>query len=265
MATFSSQRSREFYATTYDTVVADWPGEIDFYRRLAGEAAARGQSVLEVACGTGRVTLRLAQDGVNVLGLDLSPAMLAVARQKSAGVGGIRWVQADMRSFQLGEAFGLAVIPGHSFQNILTPTDQVATLASIKRHLVPGGILVVHLDHLDTAWLGDLMRDQGGRFGAQRSFTHPTTGKNIRTSQAWSYHPSTQTAVSQTVWEAVSPTGEVTDRWESGPLHFHCVFRFEMQHLLERTGFEVQAVYGDFFCHALQDDSSDMVWVALNA
>jgi hypothetical protein len=53
-----------------------------------------------------------------------------------------------------------------------------------------------------------------------------------------------------------------TDRWESGPVRLHCAFRFEMQHLLERTGFGSEAVYGDFFRHELQHESSEMVWVA---
>jgi ubiquinone/menaquinone biosynthesis C-methylase UbiE len=262
MAEFSSARVRAFYAETYDTVVSDWPGEIEFYRELAAEARSKGQAVLEIACGTGRVAIRLAQDGVDVLGLDLSPAMLSVARGKSVGVGNVRWAQGDMRSFELGEIFGLAIIPGHSFQNLLTAEDQVASLESIRRHLVPGGRLVVHLDHLSVGWLGELAGDQGGVFKAAGSFSHPKTGQQIRTSQAWSYEPATQTAISQKVWEAIGATGEVIDRWESGPLRFHCVFRFEMEHLLERTGFVIESVYGDFSRQELQDDSSEMVWIA---
>jgi ubiquinone/menaquinone biosynthesis C-methylase UbiE len=221
MADFSSKRVREFYAETYDTVVPDWPGEIDFYRALAGETHSKGQAVLEVACGTGRVAIRLAQDGIDVVGLDLSSAMLSVAREKSVGMSNIRWVQYDMRSFELGETFGLAIIPGHSFQNILTAGDQVATLKSIKRHLVPDGTLVIHLDHLSVSWLGELTRDKGGVFESAGSFSHPQTGQQIRTSQAWSYEPATQTAISQKVWEAIDANGATVDRWESGPLKFH--------------------------------------------
>ena len=265
MSKFATARDREFYAQTYDTCVADWPGEIDFYRELAAQAHSNGQAVLEAACGTGRVTIRLARDGGEVVGLDVSAAMLDVAREKSARIGNLRWVQADMRSFDLGETFGLVIIPGHSFQNILTPADQVASLESIRRHLTPRGTLVVHLDHQTVSWLGDLTRDQGGVFKAAERFSHPNTGRQIRTSRAWSYEPATQTAVAQTVWEEVDAGGEVTDRWESGPLRFHCVFRFEMAHLLARTGFEVEAVYGDFRRGDLTDDSEEMVWVAKNA
>ena len=240
MAKFCTESAREFYAETYDSVVADWRGEIDFYHGFAAEANSKGQAVLEIACGTGRVAIHLAQAGIEVVGLDFSPAMLSVAREKSIGMGNIRWVQADMRTFALGESFGLAIIPGHSFQNILTVEDQVACLRSIKRHLVPGGMLIVHLDHLSVSWLGQLISDQGGVFEPAGAFTHPKTGQQIQTSQAWSYEPATQTAISQTVWEAINQTGEATDRWESGPLRFHCVFRFEMEHLLERTGFVVE-------------------------
>jgi SAM-dependent methyltransferase len=220
--------------------------------------------VLEVACGTGRVAIRLARDGVEVVGLDLSSAMLDVAREKSAGMSNIRWVQGDMRSFELGETFGLVIIPGHAFQNMLTAADQIACLESLERHLSPRGTLVVHLDHQNVGWLGDLTRDRGGVFETAEQFCHPKTGRQVRTSRAWSYEPSTQTAIAQTVWEEINADGEVADRWESGPIRLHCVFRFEMEHLLALTGFEVEAVYGNFFREELTDESTEMVWVAKN-
>jgi len=80
-------------AQLYDASVPDWPGEIDFYRELAAEAQSNGGAVLEVACGTGRVAVRLAQDGVSVVGIDLSAAMLDVAREKSVGIRNVRWVE----------------------------------------------------------------------------------------------------------------------------------------------------------------------------
>jgi ubiquinone/menaquinone biosynthesis C-methylase UbiE len=262
MAEFATERARAFYAETYDTVVPDWPGEIDFYRALAAETMSQGQAVLEIACGTGRVAIPLAQDGVDVVGLDLSAAMLTVAQEKSQGMGNIRWVEGDMRSFDLGETFGLAIVPGHSFQNILSADDQVASLESIQRHLVPRGLLVVHLDQPEIDWLGDLTRDQGGVFETADQFVHPKTGRRFRTLQAWSYEPATQTAISHKVWEELGPDGEVVDRLDRGAIRIHVGFRFEMEHLLARTGFTVEAVYGDFYRQELRDDSSGMIWMA---
>ncbi len=258
----ASSSAWEFYAQTYDVTVGDWPGEMDFYRALVAQVQPAGQAVLELACGTGRVAIRLAQAGARVVGLDLSAAMVAAAREKSAGMDNLRWVQGDMRSFDLGETFGLILIPGHSFQNIVTAADQVACLESVKRHLAPGGLLVVHLDHQSVGWLGDLTRDKGGVFENVGQLTHPQTGRPVRTLHAWSYEPATQTAIAQTVWEELGPDGEVTGRWDTGPYRIHCVFRFEMEHLLGRVGLELEAVYGDFDQQELQDDSPQMIWLA---
>jgi ubiquinone/menaquinone biosynthesis C-methylase UbiE len=263
MSKLATERAREFYAQTYDVVVPDWPGEIDFYRDLAAEAQANGQAVLEVACGTGRVAIRLAQEGVEVVGLDLSSAMLDVAREKSADLSNMRWVQGDMRSFELGETFGLVVIPGHAFQNILTAADQFACLESIRRHLAPRGLLVVHLDQPEVGWLGGLTGDKGGVFETTEQFVHPKTGRRFRALHAWSYEPATQTAISHKVWEEIGPDGQVVDRLDRGPIRLHVVFRFEMEHLLARAGFAVEAVYGDFYRRELRDDSSEMVWLAM--
>ena len=251
-------------AELYDVSVPDWPGEIDFYRQLAADARSRAEAVLEVACGTGRVAIRLAQDGGQVAGIDRSGAMLDIARTKSAGMSNARWVQADMRSFDLGATFGLVTIPGHSFQHMLTPDDQMACLACIRRHLTAGGVLVVHLDHQDVAWLGELCTGQGGILTPAQEVTHPRSGCRVRVSRAWSYERSTQTALLTTVWEEIGAGGAVVDRWQRGPVPLHCVFRFEMEHLLARTGLEVMALYGDFFLGALTDESSEMIWAARN-
>jgi len=262
MSPSRDQRVAEFYAQTYDESVPDWPGEIDFYRGLASEVKQRGEALLEIACGTGRVAIRLAQDGVNTVGLDLSSNMLEVAREKSKGVSNIRWVQADMCAFDLGETFGLVVIPGHAFQNLNTAQEQVACLQCIYGHLLPGRRLVVHLNPPDVSWLADLVREKGGVFEAAEQFHHARTGREIRAFRAWTYEPATQTALCTTAWEAVAPDGQVVDRWQTEPIRLHCVFRFEIEHLLGRVGFSVEAVYGDFFRQPLDDKSINMIWVA---
>lgn len=262
MSKFASRRAQEFYAQTYDATVPDWPGEIEFYREMAAAAHARGQAVLEVACGTGRVAVRLAQEGFQVVGLDLSAAMLDVAREKSAAMGSVRWVQGDMRSFDLDESFGLAIIPGHSFQNLLTAADQVACLKSIRRHLEPDGHLVLHVDHPEMDWLAGLAGEQGGVFEETKRFIHPRTKRLVRSLQAWSYEAATQTAISHKVWEELGSDGEVVDHLDTGPIRLHVVCRFEMEHLLARAGFKVAALYGDFFGQAFADGSSEMIWVA---
>jgi ubiquinone/menaquinone biosynthesis C-methylase UbiE len=265
MGSESNERIAEFYAQTYDESVPDWPGEMDFYQELASEVRGKGESLLEIACGTGRVAIRLAQAGTQTMGLDLSSHMLEVAREKSKGISNIKWVDSDMCSFDLGEAFGLVIIPGHAFMNLNEAHEQVECLQCIYRHLKPGGRLVIHLDHQSDenfSWLGNIVGEKGGVLEPAEKFQHSRTNREIHAFRAWAYEPATQTAISKTAWEAVAADGQVVDRWETTPYRLHCVFPFEMEHLLARVGFTLEHLYGDFFRHPLEDTSSSMVWVA---
>lgn len=130
-------------ADSYDADMgaeADAMHDTPFYLALAREAAAHGRAVLELACGTGRVTLPIAREGIEIVGLDNAAAMLAVARRKAAAEDlDVTWVEADMRDFDLGRSFGLIIIPYRSFLHLLTDAGQAACLAAGYRHLMPGG------------------------------------------------------------------------------------------------------------------------------
>jgi len=152
--------------------------------------------------------VRLAQDSLSVIGIDFSAAMLDVAREKSVGISNARWVEGDMKSFELDETFGLVIIPGYSFQFMLTPEDQIPRLECIKRHFAPSVMIVVHLDHQNLSWLEDLCKEKGGVFEMVEELMHPKTGCLIRTSRAWSYKPSMQTTSAVTVWEEISTAGD---------------------------------------------------------
>ncbi|HVN55883.1 MAG TPA: hypothetical protein VMT46_16235 [Anaerolineaceae bacterium] len=60
----------------------------------------------------------------------------------------------------------------------------------------------------------------------------------------------------------IDPRGEVVARWEWEPERLHCVFRYEMEHLLARVGFTHRMVTGDFFFEEMANDSPEMAWVA---
>lgn len=253
----------DFYAKTYDLSVSDWPGELDFYLSLAREAPADG-STLELAAGTGRIAIRLAEAGIPVTALDSSAEMLAVGRAKAPGRPNPEWVAADMRNFDLGREFGLIIIPGHSFLNLLTADDQRACLEGARRHLLTSGRLAVHVDHQDIDWLGDLVagRPLAGVYEAGEEFRHPTSGRRVRASRAWWYERSTQTMTVRTRWEEMDDDDLVVNVVESELARIHCAFRFEMEHLLAVGGFTVEAVYGDFNRAPLSDDSAEMIWLA---
>ena len=121
--------------------------DVGFFVELAQES--RGP-VLEVGCGTGRVLIPTARAGVEIVGLDLSPSMLAVCREGLAAEPAevqarVQLVEADMRDFDLGREFALATIPFRPFQHLTTVEDQIACLHAIHRHLRPGGRLVLDI------------------------------------------------------------------------------------------------------------------------
>lgn len=108
----------------------------DFYNALAQET---GSPVLEIACGTGRISIPIARNGFAVTGLDIVPGMLDRARRKSAGLPA-RWIEGDARTFDLGEKFRLIFLTGNAFQAFLTLEDQEALLKRVYVHLNDDGL-----------------------------------------------------------------------------------------------------------------------------
>ncbi|MCH7511899.1 MAG: class I SAM-dependent methyltransferase [Chloroflexi bacterium] len=127
--------SGDIYDATYESRAAageNVHGEADFVERFAPA------SVLDAGCGTGRVGRELARRGLDVVGVDLDPAMLATARRKAPR---IDWHLADLATVDLARSFDAAVLAGN-VMIFLTPGSEPAVVANIARHLRPGGLLI---------------------------------------------------------------------------------------------------------------------------
>lgn len=127
-------------AERYDESTAEMPVEpvVDFLEPLAGGGA------LELAIGTGRIALPLAQRGVRVAGVDLSPDMVAQLRKKPGG-DEIPMEIGDYATTRVEGTFSLAYIVFNSINNQTTQEGQVATFANAAAHLEPGGCFVVEV------------------------------------------------------------------------------------------------------------------------
>jgi SAM-dependent methyltransferase len=126
----------ESYADPQNYDVLENDAGVAFYTALAQET---GGPVLEIACGTGRVSIPIARRGFAVTGLDIVPGMVEQARRKSRGLP-IRWVEGDARSFTLGEQFRLIFLTGNAFQQFLTNADQAVLLECVRAHLHDEGL-----------------------------------------------------------------------------------------------------------------------------
>ena len=111
---------------------------VSYYVDLARQASGE---VLELACGTGQLTVPLASAGLRITGLDLSEPMLSAARQRAAAQKvSVEHLPGDMRDFDLGRRFALIFIARNSLLHLHSTEDILAAFAMVRRHLAPGGI-----------------------------------------------------------------------------------------------------------------------------
>jgi SAM-dependent methyltransferase len=229
--------------------------DIPFYVGLAQEAAAAGHAVLELGCGTGRVTLPIARAGVEVTGVDNAATMLDIARGKSEDASNPRWVEAGMADFSLDQRFGLVIVPFRSFLLLLSVEEQKQCLARIRDHLLPGGRLALNFFNPSILAIAEWLGDKQGRW--LRS--EPQPGKERWVNRR--YETAAQ-ALDETRADVIlSDEGAVIQRVERN-LRLRWVYRYEMEHLLALTGFEVEALYGWFDRSPFTEESSEMVWLA---
>jgi len=116
-------------AEIYDAEYGEYSADFNIFVDHKKEGNA-----LDLACGTGRLTIALAQSGLNCTGLDASQPMLKRAMIKSQGLK-IKYLQGDIRDFNLGEHFDLITMGGNAFQALLTIDDQMKMFSCVKNHL----------------------------------------------------------------------------------------------------------------------------------
>ncbi len=144
------------FARYYDAIyreLVDYEGDCDYLESLFRRfSRGRPASILDLGCGTGNHAVELAGRGYDVMGLDLSPAQLRVAREKVRGSRmSIRFVRGDMARFDLRRPFGAAISMFGGFGYMLTNRQLASHLGSVRRHLVPGGIYAFEFWHLSGA------------------------------------------------------------------------------------------------------------------
>ena len=134
---------RENESTIYDALYAWKTDDVEFWKEIAREFA--NGNALELACGTLRTALKIAEIGIHVTGLDNSSYMLEIARKKLVALpeeiqAHVTLHEGDMRSMRLNQQFSLVYLPFSTFLFLLTPDDQLALFETVRAHLAPGGI-----------------------------------------------------------------------------------------------------------------------------
>jgi len=140
-------------AEVYDAIMADveYQEWTDFILRLARERGFRGGRLLDLGCGTGNATAPMVARGLEVVGVDASDAMLAVARRKLPEV---RFHRADVRRLRLRGRFELAYSVFDALNNLLDPAGFAAMARRVWQLLMPGGLFIFDMN--TTVGLRDL-------------------------------------------------------------------------------------------------------------
>jgi len=255
--------------TLYDGFIADYydgspmvtmrTQDVAFYCHAARDF---GDPVLELGCGTGRITLAIAEAGFRIVGLDISGRMLerAIAKRNSLRREArerVHLVQGDMTNFDLGEKFRSVIIPFRPFQHLLEVDEHLRCLQCVKQHLAPNGRLI--LDFFQT----DPERTHDPRF-LQESFLVEYDlpgGRHVKLSErVAAYHRALQRNDVEMIFDVRHADGRTERLVMAWTLRYF--YRYEVEHLLARSGFKLQATFGSFDGAALHDDSPEMIFVA---
>jgi SAM-dependent methyltransferase len=217
-----------------------WPGlqrqsELEFYLRRIHEF---GEPVLELGCGTGQLTIALAQAGVTVNGLDLSEPMLTCAREKAVQQNvEVKCVNADCRDFTLDHQFGLIFFPANALLHVLTWQDLQACLHQVKQHLTPKGAFAFEIFNPS---LQMLIRDPNHRYPVGE-YTDPDGRGTVFVTENNVYDTDTQVNHIRWYYRIEGQPEETT-----ATLNLRMYYPQEIEALLRYNGFDLYARYGDY-------------------
>jgi SAM-dependent methyltransferase len=206
---------------------------VPFYVELARQQAG---AALELACGTGQLTIPVASIGLPTVGLDQSRAMLNVATRRASAVGvPVSLVQGDMRDFALGRVFNLIFVARNSLLHLLSTADLLAAFTTVRRHLAPDGLFAFDIFNTDVSLLA---KPHGQRFPMMEVSTE---GFGPLTVEAMHDYDSA-TQVNRATWYISTP--EARDAWVV-PIVLRSIFPQELPLLLSAAGLELVSRFGD--------------------
>jgi SAM-dependent methyltransferase len=215
------------------SVTEDVPFYVDEARRVSPGP------VVELGVGTGRIAVPIAVEGIRVIGVDSSAGMLEVARERaeSAGVADLVELRlGDLRAPPVAERVELVICPFRSYLHLRTDAERLRALRAARDLLVPGGRLVFDV----FAPGADDIAETDGRWLEREP--------EIFERADWDTETRTLTL------SVRGPSGEAT-------LALAWLSADEWRALLERAGFEVEALYGWFDRRPFRG-GEDMVWIA---
>ncbi len=245
----------DLIAPFYDAEHAHFREDLDMYLNYA---ELSGGAILELACGSGRALLPLAHEGYEVIGVDSSPRMLELARQRIQHeklTGRCTLVEQDMRTLTLGRKFRMAFVALGSFAHLVNRRDQKQALAAIRSHLSTGATFLLDISNADARYMEELgshmlhqgtWRNDDGTFLSH--FVSPANATDRHLLELTHFYD--QQSQSSSVQRTIVTT------------QLYLFERGEMELLLEQAGFSVKEIYGNYDLGPYHLESPRMIFLA---
>lgn len=243
-------------AELYDWEQGFWSHQNSDIKFYLEEAARWGGPILELACGTGRITLPLVRAGYRVTGLDSSAAMLAVLERKATAENlWVNSVQADMAGFDLGRKFRLILLAFNALLLLQTLDLQRACLQACRTHLAEGGAIIISI-FPEPYWENNIFIETDDY---SFDWTHIWEDRNLVVSRVSRQRRNRATRT--THWEGrlelIAPNGDLRTVEEQIVLRWDT--RNELETLLRESGLHPIEWYGSYKRTPLDRDASRMI------
>ncbi|MBD0851969.1 class I SAM-dependent methyltransferase [Maribacter arenosus] len=235
-------------ANIYDGMNTDL-ADLQFYKRWMPKN--KDARILELCCGTGRLTLPIAKDGYDIIGIDHTSSMLEQARAK-ASEGGleVEFIEADIRTLDLPEKYDLVFIPFNSIHHLYKNEDLFKALNVVKKHLKKGGLFLLDCFNPNIQFIVDGEKEQ-------KEIAKYTTkdGREVLIKQTMRYENKTQ--INRIDWHYF-----INGEFDSiQNLDMRLFFPQELDSYLERNGFNIIHKFGGFEEEVFNDKSEKQIFV----
>ncbi|AGC77552.1 methyltransferase family protein [Nonlabens dokdonensis] len=235
-------------ASIYDAMNSSLD-DLEFYRKWMPKK--ENSHILELCCGTGRLTIPLAEDGYHITGVDFTSTMLAEgsnkAKQKDLK---IKFINADVRSLSLQEKFDLIFIPFNSIHHLYKNEDLISTFQVVQKHLKKGGLFLLDCYNPNLNYIVEAQKDQSVLTQYQTD-----DGRTIRIEQNMNYESASQ--INRIQWHYF-----IDGQFDSiQNLDMRMYFPQELDYYLEQNGFAIDQKFGDFKESNFNNESEKQIYV----
>jgi SAM-dependent methyltransferase len=230
----------------YDAEYIHIRADVPYYARVAGETKG---AILELACGTGRLTIPMVRAGGTVHGIDRAPGMIARAEEKRAALPSFQrerlsFEVADMRTLRMERKFEAVVLGFNTLMHMISDDDLSAALETVRLHLLSGGRFYFDLH---TPFPELLTRDPTKRYDPQEMID-PHGGERYVVTESNEYDARTQINRMYFFYQRVDRNGSPQGSEKRAVLLLRVIFPRELDRWLHTHGFEVVGDWDDFEC-----------------